>query len=174
MNRGLAAEFAIGSQLLRAISELRRNGYRQLDAFVPYSLDGLEAALGLSRSQIGRFVFLAGLLGAATAYLIQWGTSALDYPLNVGGRPAHAAPAFVPIAFETLVLFAGLAACIGLLLTARLPRLFHPLDSVPGFERATLDRFFLAVDARDPLFSAHTGELLVGLGAVRVSPFGES
>jgi hypothetical protein len=94
-------------------------------------------------------VFVAGLLGGIASYAIQWYANAYAYPLNIGGRPAHAVPAFLIPTFEGTVLCAALAAFIGFFVIARLPRPWHPVFEIDGFERATIDRYWLAVDAAD-------------------------
>lgn len=170
MRDGLLAEFETSDQLLAAIRELRERGLGRLDAFVPYPIPGLDEALGLSRSRIPAYALVAGAVGAATAYFVQYFTSSVDYPLNVGGRPPHTPLMFVPITFELTVLFAALAAFLAVFLLSGLPRLWHPVFEVDGFERATIDRFWLGVDSRDPQFEDANGtSLLRELGALRVT-----
>ena len=174
MRSGVLAEFAHPEELLTAIARLRSQGYRQLDAFTPWPVKGLDEALDLPKSPVARIVLIFGLLGAATAYLIQWGTNASLYPLIVGARPPHAWPAFVPITFETTVLFAGLSALFGCFAVCGLPRLWDPVFEVEGFERASIDRFWLGIDEKDAAFDRTKlhGELLQ-LGAIQVVAFGK-
>jgi hypothetical protein len=94
-------------------------------------------------------VFLAGLLGGIASYVIQWYANAYAYPLDIGGRPAHAVPAFIIPTFEGTVLCAAIAAFIGFFVVTRLPQPWHPMFEIDGFERATVDRYWLAVDASD-------------------------
>ncbi len=169
MRTGLLASFGTPEALLRAVRELRRRGYRRMDAFTPYPVKGLEQALGLSRSPLPKIVFPVAMAGAGLAYLIQLWCNGYDYPINGGGRPLHSAPAFIPITFESGVLVASLAGVFVFLLLTSLPRLHAPVDDVEGFERASLDRFWVAVDDRDPLFAAVDLELeLRELGALSV------
>ena len=171
--RGIVAEFEAPEPLLRAIEELRRIGYRDLDAFSPYPLKGADAALGAPRSAITWLVLPIWLMTAGGAYFVQWYCNAYDYPIDVGGRPPHSAPAFVPITFEMGVLGAAIGSLLLLLVIAGLPRLHHPIFAVEGFERATNDRFFLGVDSSDPLFDAGRLEAeLLALGARRVTGAG--
>jgi hypothetical protein len=115
-----------------------------------------------------------GLTGAAVGYLIQFWTKAIDYPINVGGRPDDSAPAFIPITFETAILFGALSTFFGLLWLCRLPRLWHPVFEVEGFERTTTDRFWLCVDRTDPCFSADSlMRKLEDLGALRIVPISD-
>jgi hypothetical protein len=175
MEAGLLAEFERPDELLRALARLRERGYRRLDAYTPYPLHGLDEALSLGRSPTPWFVLPVGLGGVAFAYAVQWYCNAHSYNLNVGGRPSFAVLAFVPIAFESMVLFSALATLGLLFYFIRLPRLSHSLFDVEGFERASVDRFFAAVDQRDPQFDAQKTqqELLEG-GALRVAPFGSA
>jgi hypothetical protein len=173
MEAGLMAEFATADELLVALARLRERGYRSLDAFTPHPVHGLDEVLHLHRSRLPWLIFPLALGAAATAFFIQWWCNARDYPINVGGRPNFAAPAFVPITFETMVLVSGIASLLLLFWLLRLPRLSHPVFDVEGFERATVDRFFAAVDQRDPQFETQrTRQDLLRLGALRVTPFG--
>jgi len=166
---GLVAEFASPEQLLEAIARLRARGYRQLDAFVPYPVKGLEAALDLRRSGLNYLAFAAGLFGAGFAFWLQWFVNHHLFPLNIGGRPSFAIPVFIIVTFETMVLFAGVTSFASLFWVCRLPRLAHPLFSVNGFETASLDRFWLGVNADDPTFDPEGTEAqLTELGATRV------
>lgn len=169
---GLMAEFASGREVLAAVRRLRELGYRDLDVHAPYEIPGAADALHLARPRwIPRVVLVAGLLGAATGYLIQWWTSAVDYPLVVGGRPFHSAPAYVPITFETGVLLGALAALFALVVTARLGRLWQPVFEVPGFDRTSVDRCWLAVAQGDPRFAeARTRAELATLAPLRIWP----
>jgi hypothetical protein len=170
MDTGYLAQLLTPEDLLRAVHELRRRGYRRLDAFTPYPIKGLEEALHLRRSPLNWRVLPLALLGAGFGYLIQWWCNGVDYPLNVGGRPLNSVPAFIPITFEAGVLSAALTGCFLLLLLCRLPALYSPLFDVPGFERASVDRFWVGVDDRDPWFNeVQTERDLRELGALSVA-----
>jgi hypothetical protein len=145
----MMAEFASGPALLDGIRALRLCGVWRIDAFTPYEVAGLQDVLGVPRSRLSWIVLAAGLVGGGGAYLLQWWINVIDYPLNIGGRPYHSAPAFIPITFEMAVLFASAAALICAIVLGGLPRLWHPVFEVDGFERATIDRFWLAVDGGD-------------------------
>jgi hypothetical protein len=153
MRTGLLAELRTPEEMVAAIVELRRRGYREIDAFSPYPVKGAEEALGLPRSRLDWIVFPIAMLGAALAYLLQWWCNAYDYPLNVGGRPPNSAPAFIPITFEMGVLSAAVSGCIAFLVLCRLPELYAPVFDVDGFRRAGIDRFWVGVDDRDPQYN---------------------
>jgi hypothetical protein len=97
-------------------------------------------------------VLLGGICGALTAYGMQWYSAVIDYPLDVGGRPLHSWPSFVPITFELTVLFAAIAGVLGMLAMNGLPKLYHPVFNAPEFRLASQTRFFLCIKAEDALF----------------------
>jgi hypothetical protein len=166
---GVVAEYASPEALLRAVGEMRRQGYGLLDAFAPYPVKGLEDALGLSRSWLNRINWAAAAFGAAFAFWLQWLVNRHLFELNIGGRPSFAIPPFIIVTFETMVLFAGVTTLVSFAWACRLPRLVHPLFAVEGFESASVDRFWLGVSADDPAFDAErTARELWALGASRV------
>lgn len=168
--RGLLAELPTPEALLEALRALVDRGYTRLETYTPYPVRGVAELLPLRPSPVTRWALAAGLTGAGGAYFLQWWMNAHDYPIDVGGRPPHSALAFVPITFEMGVLFAGLAALAVVFVLARLTDLHHPLHDVAGFERATIDRFFVAIDAADPrLDRGRTADELAALGAERVT-----
>ena len=172
----LLAEFDSADALLRAAKALRGDGHAEMEAFTPYPLPELDALLGIPRSPIRWWMLAGAVTGAVAAYGIQWWCTVVDYPLDVGGRPMHSAPAFIPITFELAVLGGALAGIVALLGYTRLPRLYDPMFTVEGFERASLDRYWLAVGRVDPgLVILRDAERLRALGALRVlSPDAEA
>lgn len=173
MRAGLAAEFVSANDLLIAVQKLWEHGYRQLDAFTPHPVEGLEEALYLGRSRLNWIVFPLAMGGAIFAFWLQWYCNAWSYPIDVGGRPPFGWITDIPITFETGVLAASMTAFVAFFWTVGLPRLSHPLFEVDGFERASIDRFWLAIDADDPeLEVPRTSLELRNLAAVRVSTFG--
>ena len=152
---GVVAAFVGPGELLRAASEVRARGYERVDAFSPVPVEGLREALGFRRTRLPWVVFGAGALGAAIGLWLQYYITAVNYPINVAGRPLASWPSFMIITFELCVLLAGLTAGIGMLVANRLPRPHHPLFDVREFaERANTDRYFLWVEAADPRFEA--------------------
>lgn len=168
------AEFDTMDALRVGLDRVRRAGYHTLETYTPFDAPRATVALGLRRSRLPLVVLIAGIVGAILSYGIQWYADTYDYPLNVGGRPVHPVPAFIPATFEGTVLFAALAAFFGFVVLARLPALWHPVFEIDGFERATVDRFWLEVgglQSRADVASAH--DVLVASGALRVVPLGQ-
>jgi len=151
---GLLAEFEEPEALVRAAARVREAGYRRVDAFSPYPIEELGEALGLRPSPLPLVVLIGGLLGGLGGFALQAWSSVVAYPMNVGGRPAFSWPAFVVPAFETTILGAALAAVLGMFAFGRLPMPYHPLFHVPRFALASRDRYFLCIEAADPLFDA--------------------
>lgn len=175
MNTGMLGEFASPEALLEAVQTLRASGYRGLEAYSPYRLSQLEAELAPGRTVIPWAVFISAVVGGTFAYGVQWWTNAVDYPLNIGSFAPDSIPPFIPITFEFTVLFAGIGTFVSILALSGLPKWWHPLFEVEGFERATIDRFFLAVDSGDPSYVAEgVRHALQAAGALRVVAFGES
>jgi hypothetical protein len=150
----LIAEFTEPAQLLEAARRARAQGYRCLDAYTPFPVEDLSEALGYRRTGVPFLVLMGGTVGALGGYFMEWYSMAVDYPINIGGRPFNSWPAYIPITFELMVLVASVTAIVGMLALNRLPRPHHPVFGVPGFERASTDRFFLCVEASDPKFDA--------------------
>ena len=167
---GLLAEFTDAEHLLQAARRTAETGYRRIEAYSPFPVAGLAEAIGFHRTQLPLIVLIGGLLGAATGYGLQYWVSVIQYPMNIGGRPLNSWPMFMPVTFECAVLGAAVFCVLGMLALNGLPRPHHPLFDVPGFERASTDRFFLCIQARDPLFDGQaTREFLQRLEPIKVS-----
>lgn len=173
MDRGLLAEFETPEQLADAVGKMRDAGFREVDVHVPFADGKVLDAVGSFRSPLPAVTLVGALFGGAGAYLLMWWTQAVDYPINVGGRPDHALPAFIPITFETMVLFGGLSVFFAWMLLSGLPKLWRPIFEVDGFETATVDRWWLRVDATGDDFDfARAEEALRELGPLRMARFG--
>lgn len=149
---GLLAEFETASGVVAAAKAARKKGFRKLDAFSPFPVEELIHALGHDRSRLPLIVLVGGVLGAVTGYGLQYWVSAIAYPMNVAGRPLHSWPLFIPVTFEMTILFAAIAAVLGMLAINGLPQPYHPVFNAPRFELASTDRYFLCIEAGDPLF----------------------
>ena len=149
---GLLAEFDNPDDLLRAADAAYAAGYRRMDAYTPFPVEGLSEAIGFHHTRLPWIVLAGGIIGGLSGYFLQYYTSVIDYPLNIGGRPLHSWPAFIPVTFETTILGAALSAVLGMLALNGLPMPYHPVFHVPQFELASRNRFFLCIEARDPKF----------------------
>jgi hypothetical protein len=163
------AEFKSAEALLSAVRAAREAGYRQLEAYTPFSVEGLAEALELPPSRIPLVTLLGGIVGGAGAFFMQWYTAVFDYPINSGGRPLNSWPMFIPATFELAVLGAALAAFGGMLAFNGLPRLRHPVFDTPDFDLASRNRFFLCIRSSDAAFELdRTQAWLRGLEPLRV------
>ena len=161
---GLLAEFDSPQALVVAARQAHEAGYRAMDAYAPFPVEELHEALGVRRSALPWITLTGGILGGAVGYGLQYFTAVIDYPLNVGGRPLHSWPAFIPVTFELTILGAALFAVLGMLALNGLPMPYHPVFHVPRFALATRDRFFLCIEATDALFDRErTREFLASL-----------
>jgi hypothetical protein len=162
---GMLAEFESATHLMEAANRTREAGYKKIDAYSPFPIEGLAEAIGFHKNHVPLVVLLGGLFGGIGGYTMQYWMSAVDYPLNIGGRPVHSWPSFIIITFEMTILFAGLSAALGMLALNGLPMPYHPVFNVPRFALATKDRFFLIVFSSDPKYDkAGTRAFLAGLG----------
>jgi hypothetical protein len=164
------AEFDNPTALVKAARAAREKGYRNLDAHSPFPIEELSGALDLHKNRLALIVLAGGIVGGIVGYLMQYYVTVWDFPLNIGGRPLHSWPSYIVITFEMTILLAAISAVMGLLALCGLPMLYHPVFNVPRFALASRNRFFLSIEATDPLFDARaTPEFLETLGAKEVS-----
>jgi hypothetical protein len=167
---GVMGEFETAEQLIQAAKKTLEAGYRHVDAYAPYPVEGLSEALRLHRSWVPFITLLGGLTGGLGGFGLQYWAAAITYPLNIGGRPLNSWPAFIPVTFELTVLGASLSAVLGMLALNRLPQPHHPVFNVKRFTHASSDRFFLCIQARDTKFDlADSARFLQALDAHHVS-----
>jgi Alternative complex III, ActD subunit len=167
---GLMAEFATSDQLLEAARRTHDAGFKRVDAFSPFPIEGLAEAVGFHRTRLPAVVLCAGIVGCFSGFALQYYGDVVSYPINVGGRPLNSWPAFIPITFEMTILFAAAAAVFGMLAMNGLPTPYHPVFNLPRFALASRDRFFLCIKARDPKFDLEsTKKFMATLSAREVS-----
>src|SRR5438046_8260309 len=167
---GLLAEFDDPNALVAATQQAHHEGYRRMDAYSPFPIEELHEALGGHHTRLPLIVLVGGLVGCIGGYSLEYWVSAMAYPINVGGRPLHSWPAFIPVTFECTILAAALSAVVGMLALNGLPMPYHPVFNVPRFALASRNRFFLCIEATDTKFDLEaTRQFLQSLGAREVS-----
>ena len=167
---GLMAEFDDPTALVVATGRARDEGYRRMDAYSPFPIEELHGALGTPPSRLPLIVLIGGLFGCLSGYGLQYWVSVIAYPVNVGGKPWHSWPAFIPVTFECTILAAALSCVFGMLALNGLPMPYHPVFNVPRFALASRDRFFLCIKAHDPMFDLElTKKFLATLNPREVS-----
>ena len=160
---GLMAEFDSPTALVTAARHAREAGYRKMDAYSPFPIEELSEVLH-HHDRLPLLVLIGGIVGGTSGFLFQYWASAIDYPINVGGRPLLSWPSFIPVTFEMTILVAAFAAVLGMLGLNGLPMPYHPVFNVPRFEYASRNRFFLCIESSDPLFDEDvTGKFLESL-----------
>lgn len=166
---GLLAEFHKPEELLAAARRTYEEGFRRVDAYTPYPVEGLSEAIGFRHTRLPLVVLIGGIVGCIGGFALQYWGSTTYYAMNIGGRPLNSWPAFIPITFECTVLVAAFAAVLGMLALNGLPMPYHPVFNVEEFAFASRDRFFLAIEATDPLFDREkTKEFLQALSTYGV------
>ncbi len=169
---GIAAEVSSASALYHAAEQVRDAGYRRWDVYSPFPIHGMDQAMGLRKSWLSALVFLGGVAGLATAVILQFYPSSIEYPLIVAGKPTNffTVPAFFPVMFELTVLISAFTATFGMIILNGLPRWHYPIFSWDRFKKVTNDGFFLAIEAKDPLFNQEsTRVLLEKIGARHIT-----
>jgi hypothetical protein len=149
---GLMAEFEDPTSLVTATERAHHEGYRCMDAYSPYPIEELHDALGARHTKLPLIVLIGGLVGCVGGYGLQYWSSVIAYPLNIGGKPFHSWPAFIPVTFECTILAAALSCVLGMLALNGLPMPYHPVFNLARFALASRNRFFLCIEAKDPKF----------------------
>ncbi len=149
---GLMAEFDDPTSLVAAAGRAHREGYRSMDAYSPFPIEELHEALGSHHTRLPLIVLIGGLFGCIGGYALQYWSSVVEYPLNIGGKPLHSWPAFIPVTFECTILAAALSCVLGMLALNGLPMPYHPVFNLPRFALASRNRFFLCIESTDPKF----------------------
>lgn len=151
--------------LFSAVKKVRTAGYKIKDVYTPYPIHGLDAALGMRETSLHTAGFIYGILGTITALgSISW-IFTKDWPLDIGGKPHFALPAWIPIIFELTVLFSA----VGMVLTFCYLCQLAPFVKKHHFHaRATDDLFVMAIECTDKTNTTDTEAFLTNNGAVEV------
>jgi hypothetical protein len=167
---GLIGVFETAEDVRNAAAQLRQAGFRAFDAYTPFPVEGLDQIIQRgSKIFLPLLMFAAAVLGAAWGYWIQYWDEALNYPINVGGRPHNSWPAFIVGTFEFMLLVAVFAGFVGILAASGLPKLYHPIFRARTFARASRDRFVICIEATDPRFDVDSvRRIFEEVGAERI------
>jgi hypothetical protein len=167
---GLVAEFATPDGLVSACRKAHEAGYRRMDAYTPFPIEEVADAIGFHKTRVPLVTLAGGILGGLSGYLLQYWVHVRAYPLNIAGRPLNSWPSFIIITFELTVLFAGISSVVGMLALNGLPQPYHPIFNHPRFSAASRDRYFLCIEAADPMFElTETTRFLQATDAVEVA-----
>jgi len=167
---GLIAEFDTPQELVDAAHKTHKAGYRKIDAYSPFPVEGLADAIGFHKNMVPFVTLVGGIIGGLSGYALQYYVHVISYPVNIGGRPFNSWPSFIIVTFEMTILFGGLSAVFGMLGLNGLPQPYHPVFNVAEFAKASDNKFFLLVDASDPEFDANaTRDFLKNLGPRAIS-----
>lgn len=170
----ILAEFSNPAELLTAAKKVRDAGYHKFDAHSPFPIHGMDEAMGLKPSKLGWIVLAHAILGFTGALSLMVWTSAIDYPLNISGKPTLNFPAFVPVTFELTVLLSAFGAVFGMFHLNNMPKPYNPLFSSERFSKVTDDKFFICIEAKDPLFhQENTSSFLKEIGASYIETINE-
>lgn len=171
----LLTEFESPSQFMHACEKVRDAGFRKWDAHSPFPVHGMDDAMGIRGTRLPWLVLLGGASGLGLAVLMQWWMNAVDYPFVISGKPLFGLPAAVPVIFELTVLLSAFATFFGMWGLNGMPRWNHPLLAHDRFRRASQDRFYIVIEARDRRFEAEkTRAFMASLGGSVVEDVRES
>lgn len=166
---GVMAEFDTPEQVVKAARAVREAGYKKIDAYTPFPIHEMDAALGIKKTILPLLIFGAGVAGCLGGLAMIYYMLVIDYPINVGGRPYFSLTLFIPVMFETTILAAAFTAVIGMIALNGLPQPYHPVFNAPRFELASREKFFLAIEAADEKFDHEEAtQFLTGLAAREV------
>ena len=171
---GLVAAFDTTPDFYHACEQVRDAGFSQWDAITSFPIHGLDAAMGVRRSNVPRFSLAGGITGFCTGMSLIWWTGASEYPLIVGGKPYFSPMFAFPISYELTILFTAFATIIGMFILNKLPMHYHPVMKAPQFVRASDDRFYIVIEANDPKFNpVQTRALLQQIGGKDIAELEE-
>lgn len=166
---GVIAEYDTPGDLIHACEKVRDAGYKYWDAHTPFPIHGMDEAMGLKWCKIPWIVLCCGLVGCTLGLALQLWVNLVEYPIVIAGKPFNSLPAFMPVTFELTILFSAFGSVFSMLMTNFLPMLSHPLFKSEQFKRATDDKFFISIEARDAKFdAAATVRLLEAAGGKNI------
>ena len=167
---GLIPTFHTARDLYHAAEKVRDAGYRFWDCITPCPVHGLDKAMGLKRSIVPRISLAGGITGFCTGMSMIWWTSAVDYPLTVGGKPLFSPMYAFPVSYELTILFTAFATIIGMFIVNGLPMHYHPVLKYDHIRRGMDDTYFIVIEAKDPRFNlANTKALLEKAGGKAIA-----
>lgn len=168
---GLLAEFDDPGSLIEAAERTYQSGYRQMDTFSPYPVEGAWEAMEAHDHRLSKIVLGGGILGGCTGYGLEYWVHAITYPTNIAGKPLNSWPQFIPVTFELTILFGAISAVLALVVLNGFPQPYHPVFNVKRFaEHATRDKFFLLIEATDPKFDREqTLDFMKGLNPSEIN-----
>lgn len=170
---GMVGEFDRLEDVVAAARRLKDFGTRDMEAYTPFPSPELDELLVGRQNLLPVLIFLCGMAGLIWGFVMQYWGAVWSYPINVGGRPLDSWPSFVPACFEFGVVWAVAGGFVLFLLFNRLPKFYHPVWAVPDFERASRDRFFLCVEAKDASFSRRrVHQVMANCHATRITEVG--
>lgn len=149
----ILAKFDGTAELIHAAEKIRDAGYKEFDCHSPFPIHGMDDAMGLKPSIVGKISGIGGLFGMTVALLMQWWTSAIDYPLIISGKPLFSLPAFIPVTFALTILFAAFGAVFGMFAVNKMPQWHHTLFNSKQFEQFSDGGFFVSLEASDEKYN---------------------
>lgn len=176
----LMAEFDNVDAVMHAARTVRDAGFKKWDVHSPFPIHGIDGAMGTKMTVLPWIVLCGGLTGLFGGLFLTWWSNASKietpfmanlqgYQFMISGKPTWSLPANIPVIFETTVLLSALTAVFGMLILNKLPMLYNPLFKSDRFRRATDDRFFVVIDARDERFDEQQVQaLLSGLNPLAI------
>jgi hypothetical protein len=166
---GLLAEFSNPAELIKAAKLIHKAGYSKFDCHSPFPIHGMDDAMGLKPSPLGKIVLGHTLIGFFGALALQIWTSSIAYPINISGKPFINLPAFAPVTFELTVLLSAFGAVFGMFFLNNMPKHHNVLFNSDNFRRVTDDKFFVVIESGDDLYNADkTTQFLRDAGAVHI------
>ena len=167
---GLISEYETPEELVAACEAARDAGYKKMDSFTPFPVEALSEAMGFCDHRVPWITLGAGVCGCVGGFLFVMWAVTQAYVFNIGGRPLYGWPQWIVPTFELTILSAALTGVGAMFALNGLPELYHPVFNAPGFERASTDRFFLCIEAKDSLFDrVRTRELLQNTHPLTIS-----